>query len=59
MVPADLFAALAGIPRLPGARCVGLFAAFDPPELGEPRGVVAGQRREWVSHPSERRNHKR
>lgn len=33
--PADLFAALAGIPRLPDALCVGLPEAFDPAEHGE------------------------
>lgn len=32
---ADLFAALRGIPHLPDAQCVGLWAAFDPPEQGE------------------------
>ncbi|ORB01148.1 hypothetical protein BST33_10010 [Mycolicibacter minnesotensis] len=36
-----LTAALAGTPRLPGAKCRTLFAAFDPADKGEPHEEVA------------------
>lgn len=41
MKPADLFAALAGIPRLEGARCRGRWELFDPQGCGESEPEVA------------------
>lgn len=42
----DLFAALAGTPRLPGARCRGRSWLFDPARPGETQETVAARHRQ-------------
>jgi hypothetical protein len=44
--PADLFAALAGVPHLEGARCLGRPHLFDPVDRGERAETVAERHRQ-------------